>query len=138
MGVLVYEAPRNGPTLWEIGIPDRTAAEFYIPDPNPRLMNELYVVQKSEKLALPKIIHLIAFPVALSMSQAHYDKMYFLYRFRQYGLWERYTDLYPDKDLVYTVGSSTFPTDWFFAHVNRFLTLCISEPCHIHKTLQQI
>lgn len=88
MGVLVYDAPRNGPTLWEIGIPDRTAAEFYIPDPSPTLMNELYAIQKSEK-------------------------------FRQYGLWDRYTELYPDNDLVYTVGSSSYQTDWFFAHVNR-------------------
>ncbi|KAF2283859.1 hypothetical protein GH714_016581 [Hevea brasiliensis] len=32
LGVLVYEPPRNGPTLWEIGIPDRTAAEFFVPD----------------------------------------------------------------------------------------------------------
>ncbi|KAL1569708.1 rhamnogalacturonan endolyase [Salvia divinorum] len=33
---VVFDAPRNGPTLWEIGIPDRSAAEFFIPDPNPR------------------------------------------------------------------------------------------------------
>ncbi|KAL8476326.1 hypothetical protein ACS0TY_028846 [Phlomoides rotata] len=33
---VVFEAPRNGPTLWEIGIPDRSAAEFFIPDPDPR------------------------------------------------------------------------------------------------------
>lgn len=42
LNYLVYEPPRNGPTLWEIGVPDRTAAEFYIPDPYPTLMNELY------------------------------------------------------------------------------------------------
>ncbi|KAM6543812.1 hypothetical protein CsatB_008259 [Cannabis sativa] len=35
MGELVYMPPRNGATLWEIGIPDRSAAEFYVPDPNP-------------------------------------------------------------------------------------------------------
>lgn len=40
-------------------------------------------------------------------------------RFRQYGLWDRYTDLYPDQDLVYTVESSIYQTDWYFAHVNR-------------------
>ncbi|TXG60056.1 hypothetical protein EZV62_014629 [Acer yangbiense] len=40
--VIVYEPPRNGPTLWEIGIPDRSAAEFFIPDPNPTLMNKLF------------------------------------------------------------------------------------------------
>lgn len=43
MGALVYEPPRDGPTLWEIGIPDRTAAEFYVPDPNPNCINKLYV-----------------------------------------------------------------------------------------------
>lgn len=45
----MYDPPRNGPTLWEIGVPDRTAAEFYVPDPNPTLMNQLYTVQ-SDKL----------------------------------------------------------------------------------------
>lgn len=33
---VVFDAPRNGPTLWEIGIPDRSAAEFFIPDPSPQ------------------------------------------------------------------------------------------------------
>ncbi|KAF2283862.1 hypothetical protein GH714_016606 [Hevea brasiliensis] len=42
LGVLVYEPPRNGPTLWEIGIPDRTAAEFFVPDTYPTLENKLY------------------------------------------------------------------------------------------------
>lgn len=42
------------------------------------------------------------------------------YRWRQYGLWERYTDLYPTQDLVYTVGQSDWRTDWFFAHLNRY------------------
>ncbi|KAG8383630.1 hypothetical protein BUALT_Bualt04G0034000 [Buddleja alternifolia] len=32
---VVFEAPRKGATIWEIGIPDRTAAEFFIPDPSP-------------------------------------------------------------------------------------------------------
>lgn len=40
---LVYEPPRDGPTLWEIGIPDRTAAEFYVPDANPKLVNRLFI-----------------------------------------------------------------------------------------------
>ncbi|RWW45349.1 hypothetical protein BHE74_00048819 [Ensete ventricosum] len=43
------------------------------------------------------------------------------YRFRQYGLWERYTDLYPDQDLMYTVGVSDYKKDWFYAHVTRFV-----------------
>lgn len=50
LGLIVYRPPRNGPTLWEIGIPDRTAAEFYIPDPKPTLTNRLY--NNSEKLVL--------------------------------------------------------------------------------------
>ncbi|KAF8707183.1 hypothetical protein HU200_030429 [Digitaria exilis] len=41
-------------------------------------------------------------------------------RYRQYGLWERYAELYPDgKDLVFTVGQSNHSKDWFFAHVTR-------------------
>ncbi|KAK9930124.1 hypothetical protein M0R45_027179 [Rubus argutus] len=87
MGDLVYKPPRDGPTLWEIGIPDRSAAEFYVPDPNPSYVNKLFV--------------------------NHPD------RFRQYGLWDRYTELYPDTDLVYTVGVSDYSKDWFFAQVTR-------------------
>lgn len=45
----------------------------------------------------------------------------YFFRFRQYGLWERYTDLHPTEDLVYTVGFSNYQTDWFFAHVHRYL-----------------
>ncbi|KVI08635.1 Carbohydrate-binding-like fold [Cynara cardunculus var. scolymus] len=88
LGDVVYEAPRNGPTLWEIGIPDRTAAEFYVPDPYPNLVNHLFMNHTND---------------------------------RQYGLWDRYTDLYPENDLVYNVGASDYRKDWFFAHVNRKL-----------------
>lgn len=42
------------------------------------------------------------------------------HRFRQYGLWERYDDLYKDGDLVYTVGTNSYEKDWFYAHVNRW------------------
>ncbi|XP_058190698.1 probable rhamnogalacturonate lyase B isoform X2 [Rhododendron vialii] len=87
LGNLVYEPPRDGPTLWEIGIPDRSAAEFYVPDPDPKYINPLFV--------------------------NHPD------RFRQYGLWERYAELYPKEDLVYTVGVSDYRKDWFFAQVTR-------------------
>lgn len=41
LGNLVFEPPRVGPTLWEIGVPDRSAAEFYVPDPYPTLMNPI-------------------------------------------------------------------------------------------------
>ncbi|KAL9234732.1 hypothetical protein vseg_009567 [Gypsophila vaccaria] len=87
LGELVFEPPRDGPTLWEIGVPDRLAKEFYIPDPNPKYVNKLYV--------------------------NHPD------RFRQYGLWERYAEIYPKDDLVYDVKTSDYKKDWFFAQVTR-------------------
>ncbi|KAE8658678.1 Rhamnogalacturonate lyase family protein [Hibiscus syriacus] len=87
VGDLISEPPRDGPTLCEIGIPDRSAAEFCIPDPDPNYINKLYV--------------------------NHPD------RYRQYGLWERYGDLYPDEDLVFTIGVSQYIKDWFFTQVNR-------------------
>lgn len=88
IGDIVYQPPRDGPTLWEIGIPDRTAAEFYVPDPNPKYINKIFVYHPEGK-------------------------------FRQYGLWERYSEIYPDGDLVYTVGKSDYRNDWFFAQVPR-------------------
>ncbi|KZV49773.1 putative rhamnogalacturonate lyase B-like [Dorcoceras hygrometricum] len=81
----VFNAPRFGPTLWEIGIPDRTAAEFFIPDP-------VYKIHQYQN---------------------------YTERFRQYGLWARYAESYPESDLLYTVGESDYKTDWFFAHVTR-------------------
>lgn len=87
LGALTYGAPRDGPTMWEIGVPSRTAAEFYVPDPNPKYINRLYV--------------------------DHPDK------FRQYGLWERYAEIYPNNDLVYTIGVNDYTKDWYFAHVTR-------------------
>ncbi|KAL6843243.1 hypothetical protein ACP4OV_026956 [Aristida adscensionis] len=86
VGELVFEPPRSGPTLWEIGVPDRTAAEFYVPDPDPKYCSKLFLEKD---------------------------------RYRQYGLWERYAHLYPDNDLVFTVGKSNHCRDWFFAHVTR-------------------
>ncbi|XP_073104731.1 uncharacterized protein [Elaeis guineensis] len=88
LGDLIYEPPRDGVTLWEIGIPDRSAAEFYIPDPDPRYVNRLYVNLPAD-------------------------------RFRQYGLWDRYAELHPDGDLVYTIGKNDYKKDWFFAQVTR-------------------
>jgi rhamnogalacturonan endolyase len=46
-------------------------------------------------------------------------------RFRHYGLWGRYAELYPDTDLVYTVGVSDYSKDWFFAQVPRCDSLSI-------------
>ncbi|XP_048334789.2 probable rhamnogalacturonate lyase B [Ziziphus jujuba] len=88
LDILVYKPPRNGPTLWEIGIPDRTAAEFYVPDPYPNLTNTLFNNNPKNK-------------------------------FRQYGLWDRYADLYPKEDLSYTIDFHDYRKDWFFAHVTR-------------------
>lgn len=48
LGDVVYEPPRNGPTLWEIGIADRTAAEFYVPDPSPDFTNKLFLNGKEK------------------------------------------------------------------------------------------
>ncbi|XP_010555415.1 PREDICTED: uncharacterized protein LOC104824916 [Tarenaya hassleriana] len=87
LGEIVYEPPRSGPTLWEIGIPDRTAGEFFVPEPYQTMINTLYL--------------------------NHTDK------FRQYGLWQRYTELYPNQDLVYKIGTSDYEKDWFYAHVTR-------------------
>ncbi|KAI7741688.1 hypothetical protein M8C21_007229 [Ambrosia artemisiifolia] len=88
VGNLVYEPPRDGPTLWEIGIPDRSAAEFHVPEPDPKYVNQLFVNNPKSN-------------------------------FRQYGLWERYAELYPNSDLVYTVGESDYRKDWFYAQVPR-------------------
>lgn len=41
LGTLIYDPPRNGPTLWEIGIPDRTASEFFVPEPYPQYVNSI-------------------------------------------------------------------------------------------------
>ncbi|CAH9135119.1 unnamed protein product [Cuscuta epithymum] len=87
LGELEFDPPRNGPTMWEIGIPDRKGAEFFIPDPAPNLKN--YALLNSTE------------------------------KFRQYGLWDRYADIYPSQDLAYTVGNSDYRKDWFFAQVNR-------------------
>ncbi|CAA2974361.1 probable rhamnogalacturonate lyase B [Olea europaea subsp. europaea] len=84
---VVFEPPRAGPTLWEIGIADRTAAEFFIPDTSPSIKIHSYAISGE--------------------------------KFREYGLWTRYKDLYPKNDLVYTIGRSDYRKDWFFAHVTR-------------------
>ncbi|PIN22367.1 Rhamnogalacturonan endolyase [Handroanthus impetiginosus] len=87
LGDITYIPPRDGPTLWEIGFPDRTANGFYVPDVNPMYVNKLFV-NSPEK-------------------------------FRQYGLWDRYTDIHPKSDQVFTVGVNDPKKDWFFAHVDR-------------------
>ncbi|KAH7414753.1 hypothetical protein KP509_14G009000 [Ceratopteris richardii] len=43
IGELIYQPPRHGQTVWEIGTPDRTAEGFFIPDPNPIYVNKLFI-----------------------------------------------------------------------------------------------
>lgn len=43
LGNLTYVPLRDGPTLWEIGYPDRTAIDYYVPDVNPMYVNKLFV-----------------------------------------------------------------------------------------------
>ncbi|XP_021597858.1 probable rhamnogalacturonate lyase B [Manihot esculenta] len=48
LGNLTYVPRRDGPTVWEIGFPDRTALGYYVPDVNPALStNCLSIVQRS-------------------------------------------------------------------------------------------
>lgn len=53
LGDIIYEPPRNGRTIWEIGIPNRSAAEFYIPDPNPKFINKLFTDHLDKLVTLP-------------------------------------------------------------------------------------
>ena len=41
--LLIFEAPRDGKTVWEIGIPNRSASEFFVPDPDPKYVNRLFL-----------------------------------------------------------------------------------------------
>nr|XP_017237060.1 PREDICTED: probable rhamnogalacturonate lyase B isoform X2 [Daucus carota subsp. sativus] len=87
LGNLIYAPHRDGPTVWEIGYPDRTAMGFYVPDVNPKYVNKLFL-HSTEK-------------------------------YRQYGLWDRYTDMHPESDQAFTIGINDPKKDWFFAHVDR-------------------
>ncbi|CAN1328606.1 Rhamnogalacturonate lyase, partial [Linum perenne] len=42
LGQVSFKPPRTGPTVWEIGIPDRSANEFFVPDADPNFVNKLY------------------------------------------------------------------------------------------------
>ncbi|KAK3021722.1 hypothetical protein RJ639_046068, partial [Escallonia herrerae] len=87
LGDLIYVPLRDGPTVWEIGFPDRTSRGFYVPNVNPMYVNKLFL-NSPEK-------------------------------FRQYGLWDRYTDIHPEFDQNFTIGINDPKKDWFFAHVAR-------------------
>lgn len=121
LGVLVYEPPRKGPTLWEIGIPDRSAAEFFVPDPYPTLANQLYTNHPEKSALNYHAQNLVVTQFSLMLHLLKFQYLIVAYRFRQYGLWERYVDLYRNDDLEYTVGDSYHEKDWFFAHVTRCL-----------------
>ncbi|TVU50724.1 hypothetical protein EJB05_02111 [Eragrostis curvula] len=43
LGDLVFQPPRSGPTLWDIGVPDRSAAEFFVPDADPKYASKLFL-----------------------------------------------------------------------------------------------
>ncbi|CAN1166788.1 Rhamnogalacturonate lyase, partial [Linum perenne] len=88
LGQVAFKPPRTGPTIWEIGIPDRSANEFFVPDADPGFLNKFWLDKPKDK-------------------------------YRQYGLWARYAELYPKDDLVFQVGVSTYSKDWFYAHVLR-------------------
>ncbi|CAN0872363.1 Rhamnogalacturonate lyase, partial [Linum grandiflorum] len=88
LGSIKFNPPRSGPTLWEIGVADRSAGEFFIPKPESLYFNKLYSNMKSDW-------------------------------YRQYGLWKRYSELYPTEDVNFTIGVSDYTKDWYFAQVTR-------------------
>ncbi|KAG6542465.1 hypothetical protein Mapa_016155 [Marchantia paleacea] len=97
VGEIVLRPKQKGPTIWEIGQPDHSAAEFLIPD------LERYRDPGDSSPASP----------AGASSSALKDG------FRHYGVWDKFVELYPMADPVYVVGQSDWEKDWFFAHVNR-------------------
>lgn len=61
---VVFDPPRNGATLWEIGIPDRSAAEFFIPDPHSKFKIHPYKlpVEKFDAISNSRrvVLHIIS------------------------------------------------------------------------------
>ncbi|XP_056159728.1 probable rhamnogalacturonate lyase B [Syzygium oleosum] len=43
LGNLTFVPLRDGPTLWEIGYPDRTAVDYFVPDVNPMYVNRIFL-----------------------------------------------------------------------------------------------
>lgn len=91
VGDVVLRSVQKGPIVWEIGYPDRSATEFMVP-PEPKLPPG------------------VSPPDSISNNKE---------AFRQYGLWEKYWELYPDRDPVFKIGESDWSKDWYFAHVLR-------------------
>jgi rhamnogalacturonan endolyase len=50
----VFEPPRSGPTLWEIGVPDRSAAEMFIPDTDPKYPTNKLFLNNDKLVVTPK------------------------------------------------------------------------------------
>ena len=59
------------------------------------------------------------FPLDVSWSVLRFFFFSSTCRFGQYGLWDGYSELYPDGDLVYTIGVSDYTKDWFYAQAPR-------------------
>ncbi|CAN1328575.1 Probable rhamnogalacturonate lyase B, partial [Linum perenne] len=49
LGQVAFKPPRTGPTLWEIGIPDRSANEFFVPDADPNFVNKFWLDKPKDK-----------------------------------------------------------------------------------------
>ncbi|CAI0398784.1 unnamed protein product, partial [Linum tenue] len=49
LGQVMFKPPRNGPTVWELGIPNRSAKEFFIPDPDPKALNKFWLDKPDQK-----------------------------------------------------------------------------------------
>ncbi|CAN1166813.1 Rhamnogalacturonate lyase, partial [Linum perenne] len=49
LGQVSFKPPRTGPTVWEIGIPDRSANEFFVPDADPNFVNKFWLDKPKDK-----------------------------------------------------------------------------------------
>ncbi|CAL1367707.1 unnamed protein product [Linum trigynum] len=49
LGQVMFKPPRNGPTVWELGIPNRSAKEFFIPNPDPKALNKFWLDKPDQK-----------------------------------------------------------------------------------------
>ncbi|CAN1285746.1 hypothetical protein LINPERPRIM_LOCUS19099, partial [Linum perenne] len=49
LGLVTFKPPRNGPTVWDIGIPDRSANEFFVPDVDPKYVNKFWLDKPKDK-----------------------------------------------------------------------------------------
>eukprot|EP00897_Mesotaenium_endlicherianum_P010878 jgi/Mesen1/9819/ME000007S09888 len=87
--VLTWKPTRLGPTVWEIGTPDKSSGEFFCPVLNPRNLNYPY-------------------PQATTP-----------YRYRNYGGWLGYIKTYPIEETPFVIGKSDPAKDWFYTQPAR-------------------